>query len=184
MRVNKRKGSLMLMLLALLVVIGLASVKIIPEKITETQREDEVILARRLSDIRNSVALERVASTSSLYYGNWENQAELVAYLNDLVSKNFLSETPKDPLCPEYLWGTGPGKKFWVPTRNLLGSSSFETDSFAKMPWLIDETNVNVNLHSDDWPGKESGSLDNFPFQNRFGNQVGFTGQSLALQQK
>lgn len=174
----------MLMLLVVLVAIGLLSLVVIPDQTTITLRENEIALSQNLCFIRSAIVLERIASDSSFFYGDFDNQAEMITYLDDLVDKGYLSTIPKDPLCPNQLWGIGPGKKFWVPTRNLLGSSSFETNDFANMPWVINETNVAIELCSTEWPGKSTGALDHFPYQNLFGAMTRFSGKSLAITQR
>lgn len=174
----------MLMLLVIIMSIGIIAMRAIPEEATIAVREKEKMLSLNLSRVRQGVTLERIASVSSLYYGNFDNQAEFVAYLDDLVARGYLPSIPADPNCPSHIWGPGPGKKFWIPTRNLLGSSSFEIPDFSVSPWTIDESNVVVNLSSDEWPGKDSGGFDNFPHQNIFGQSHGFTGTALAITQK
>ena len=185
MRLNNRRGALLLMLLLVLVGIGLFSLKAFPDQQIITLREKELTLSQTLSSIRSGIALERIASESSLFYGNFENQAELVAYLNDLVARGYLAKVPKDPFCPDHLWGTGAGCKFWVPTRNLLASSSFETNSFAATPWQVNETNVIININNKEWPGRNQAVFDSFPYENCLGNSIiGFSGTSLAITQK
>jgi len=184
MRLHNKKGALMLMLLVVIVVIGILAIKAIPEETTIVIREKEDQLSLNLSQMRQGLALERMASVSALYYGNFENQAEFKAYLDDLVARGFLSSIPDDPNCPQYLWGTGPGQKFWIPTRNLLGSSSFEIPDFSVSPWTIDESNVAINLSTEEWPGKDSPCYDNFPHQNLFGQNHSYNGTALAITQK
>lgn len=174
----------MLMLLVVIIGIGILAVKAIPEETTIVLREKEERLSLNLSQIRQGVALERMASASSLYYGNFENPAEFKAYLDDLVVRGFLPSIPDDPSCPPNLWGTGPGQRFWIPTRNLLGSSSFEIPDFSVSPWTIDESNIEVNLNTEEWPGKNSACYDNFPHQNLFGQNHSYNGTALAITQK
>ncbi len=185
MRPNNRRGALLLMLLIALVGIGLFSLKAVPDQQVITLREKEQTLSQTLSIIRSGMALERTASESALFYGDFEDQAKLVAYLNDLVARGYLAKVPKDPFCPDHLWGTGPGCKFWVPTRNLLASSSFETGSFAETPWHVNETNVIININDNEWPGRNQSNYDSFPYQNCLGTpMMGFSGMSLAITQK
>lgn len=185
MRIDNRRGSLLLLLLIALVGIGLFSLKAIPDQQLITMREKEQTLSQTLSVIRSGMALERTASESALFYGDFEDQAKLVAYLNDLVARGYLAKVPKDPFCPDHLWGTGPGRKFWVPTRNLLSSSSFETSSFAATPWHVNETNVIININDKEWPGRNQAIFDSFPYENCLGCSItGFSGTSLAITQK
>lgn len=182
---HSRRGALLLMLLVVLVCVGLCAMETIPEQAIITQRDKEQTLSQTLSAIRSGMALERTASDSPLFYGNFENQAELIAYLNDLVDKGYMAQIPRDPFCPPQQWGTGPGKKFWKPTRNFLASSSFETTGFAGTPWQVNETNVIVNLNNKEWPGHDLAAFDSFPYQNSLGTSMtGFSGMSLAITQK
>jgi hypothetical protein len=178
---NVRKGALMIGLLVSLVLIGLFSLVMLPEEQIQNKRLDEEVLAMELSQLRNAVALERIASQSSLYYGNWENKVEFVNYLDDLVARGFIGKIPQDPFCPAHEWGTNPGQKFWVPTRNLLGSSSFETDNWVATPWIKDETNIVASSSSLLWPGSGFSEMDNFPYENRFGTSFEKKGRALVI---
>lgn len=171
----------MIGLLVSLVIIGLFTFIMLPEQQILSIRQDEEVLTMELSQLRNAIAIERTASQSALYYGNWDNKAEFVAYLDDLVAKGFIGKIPADPFCPSNQWGPNPGQRFWIPTRNLLGSSSFETDNLAETPWIKDETDIVASNSSLTWPGDSFNELDNFPYENRFGNIFETKGRALVI---
>ncbi len=188
----------MLGLMVILIIGSLVAIRLLPQMQTLEKRQAETTFDQTLSLLRQGVYLERQLGDNSPCKAEYddliadpENAAKLNAYLQALVQNNFLTiENHDNPLIADHLWGTGPGQIFWQTTRNLVASNatfgigSFEAgfeiaDGFSSPVGWVNSLAYNDNATFAE--GLSMPELDDFPWQNKFGNTAGQPGKSLRI---
>jgi len=188
----------MLGMLVVLIIGSLVAIRLLPQMETIEKRQQETSFDQTLSLIRQAVYLERQLgdlSPCKVQYNDLvadsQNSAKLEAYLNALVQFNFLTiDKHQNPLIAPHHWGVGPGQIFWQTTRNLVSSDttfgigSFEagaevSEGFSSPVGWINSMPYNDNATFAE--GISMPDLDDFPWQNKFGNTAGQPGRSLRI---
>lgn len=180
---SDRKGSLLLLMLLAVTVSGFIAARLIPSATAQRQRQDEEALRDQLALLRQAVASERVASSSSRYHADWSSRTVFLGYLDDLVRGSLLSRLPRDPSIPDSRWGTDPARAFWLPTLNFVSSASFEATVLTATPWATGSINLVATFSRAHWAGRGDAELDSFPGENVFGSILGTDGGSLLIVQ-
>ncbi len=188
MRVPLRTGAAMLSLLVILVFLGLAASYLLPEAETLEVRTKETELKATLADIRMALDLKTLASnpyflatTSQVPWSMIETE------LASLAAKGYLrSAKLADPGVPGYMWLNG--SHAWQVRQNIPNNNSFESliapniasNEFVAS-WSRKPGETFVATDTEFFPGQADTAYDDYPGQNKFGNVLATSGQSIRI---
>ena len=179
---NRQRGAVLLLLMVMLVVGGIAALKLVPQEELITLRSKENCLNLELSQIREAFDLMQIASPS---WQPWEDNfdpahpnaaASIAMTLKTLHENGFLRDKDiNDPGIMSQLWGTSTSQIFWKASGNIVSNSSFQINM---MNWDWNQTDT---VAATDTIFPESGDLDDYPYQNKLGNLLDNSGASLRI---
>lgn len=199
-----RRGSLMIILLATIVIGAVIAAQVIPNQVTILRRADESQLKVSLAQIRQAIDLDRRLAERSPCNPAFAslaidptNPAYVEGYLNALADSGLLRQRGlRDPLVFGMAWGTQTTSVFWQARLNLLHSIGTPTGSFeagtvydsgigtiTPLGWknVLDPTSSVATL-STDTPSVSSTEFDDYPGQNKMGNPLEDSGTSLRIE--
>lgn len=188
----------MLGLLVVIIIGGIVALQMLPEYETLEKRRVEDDFSLTISHIRQAISLEREMADDSPCLAEYnslmadpDNPVKLQTYLDSLKNHGFLTlQNYQSPSVPYHKWGTGPNNLFWQTRRNLIAStttfgiSSFEAgaevqDGFSSPVGWINSMAQNDNATFA--PGIQNSTMDDFPWQNKFGDLPSQPGKSLRI---
>ncbi len=173
--VNKRRGTLMILLMVGMIVMGIIATRLLPEEEIKVRREKENRLQVNLSQIREAFDLKRTADPT--YDPDLSNKALIIAALTQLKNDGYLNEDDiSDPTIPHYLWGLND-EYFWRSSKNLATNTSFEVNDGSIDGW---KPSADTKLSSDT-NYLDKNEFDDFPGQNKFGNFFQADGYSIKI---
>ncbi len=187
--INKR-GSMLMMVMIMLIVAAIVAMKLMPDEQTQVVRENEALYNSELSQLREAIDMVRLASRdpNSRAYFNPDNPEStpygwrdfsisdtpetIEAKLASLTEWEYLRKSDlKDNSVPEFQWGTGSSKIYWLVSTNYASNTSFEiVNNVATWPdsWEFDSNTASPTMVSN--IHLNSMAIDEYPYQNKLGN--------------
>ena len=180
-----RHGTILMIFLLLMVSLAILAVQMIPNEEMINRRIDETILSSEVSQVREAYDLMRMASPTWVPFeadfdpDHADAPASIAKILDQLFSSGFLrSKDVYSPGFRRHLWGTEPGKFYWHATGNIASNSSFQVMVGDGLAWDWSRTDT-VAATDSFFPQDQA--VDDYPFQNKLGDQLFKNGSSLKI---
>lgn len=179
--IASRRGAMLLMLFVMLIVGGIAILRMVPNEELIMKRDRERALNVTLSQLREAYDMALVASASLVSWSDFASStvaspASISAQIASLSQWGLLADNPKDPVIPDHLWGTDRSY-YWRVSVNVATNSSFEA---GLNDWM---TSDGLDFSVDDTVFLNSVSLDDYPYQTKLGTIFTSKGRSLKITQ-
>lgn len=182
--VKARKGTVMLVLLAALLVGGIMASKLLPKQEVQAQRRSEQELRTTIAEIRQAFDLKEFVAGS--FIPDLSTPAKINAVLKQLETENFLrnaSMTDSTMFAGQWINNT-----FWVGTSNIPFNTSFEgsapldiTKNEFLASWSLGTPDTIAASDTTFWPSRDSDKFDDYSGQNKFGKIMQINGASMKL---
>ena len=178
----KRRGSMLLTVMILLIVVAIIAMKLMPDEQTQVIRENETFYDSDLSQLREAIDLARLAAknpNSKLALRGWTNfcatdtSASITEKIELLYECGYLRKPDlKDASVPDFQWGTNSTELYWKVSTNYASNSSFEIVASEDYEISASWNGVNASASVENHVKLNSMSLDEYPFQNKLGDST------------
>ena len=184
-RLHLRQGSLMVVVLVVITIVGALGSQLASNTETQHTRSQEEQLRHVLARIRNAFDMKKKVDED--FAPDLSSPAAIRQTLEILARENFLGTASlTDPLVRPHLWNSH-ADFFWKGTENVSMNSSFESDDAPETgtevvaSWSRGDPFTIAASDTRFFPTRNTDGLDDYRFQNKLGQTMTASGTSLRV---